>query len=105
MLLYGALVASVLYTGAFALVSVWTGWSIRKHGWCRRSLRRCSYFLFLLLLAVRLAWCAVVLAHLHEHAYAQMHAMRSTAAVVLDHAAFLVHFLVFSMCVPSPLER
>ena len=91
--------AATLYFATFALVLVWTGWSIRKHGWCRRSLRRFSYLLFLLLLAVRLAWCAVLLAYLHERPVDEMHALRSTPAVVLDHAAFLVHFLAFSMLV------
>lgn len=98
-MIVSVVLASALYLGAFILVLVWTGWSVRKHGWCRRSLRRFSYLLFLLLLAVRLAWCAVLLAYLRKKPMAQMHALRSTPAVTLDHAAFLIHFLAFSMLV------
>ena len=98
-MLLAVTLAAIFYGSTFALVLAWTGWSISKHGWCRRSLRRFSYLLFLLLLAVRLAWCGVLYAHLLVRPSAQMHALRSTPAVVLDHAAFLVHFLVFSMLV------
>ena len=91
--------ASLLYASMLALVLVWTGWSVKKHGWCRRSLRRFSYLIFLMLLAVRLAWCGVLFAYLAERPNLQMHALRSTTAVALDHAAFILHFLAFSMLV------
>ena len=89
--------ASLLYASMLALVLVWTGWSVKKHGWCRRSLRRFSYLIFLMLLAVRLAWCGVLFAYLAERPNLQMHALRSTTAVALDHAAFILHARYVSM--------
>ena len=88
-----------IYAAAFALVIVWTGWSVRKHGWCRRSLRRFSYVLFLMLLAVRLAWCTALLMRCKEDPQAPAEALRSTSAVALARAAFCLHFLAFSMLV------
>ena len=74
-MLLAVTLAAIFYGSTFALVLAWTGWSISKHGWCRRSLRRFSYLLFLLLLAVRLAWCGVLYAHLLVRPSAQMHAL------------------------------
>jgi hypothetical protein len=88
-----------IYAAAFTLVIVWTGWSVRKHGWLRRSLRRFSYVLFLLLLAVRLAWCTTLLLRCRDNPQAPAEALRSTTAVALARAAFCLHFLAFSMLV------
>ena len=88
------------YTSTFVLVLVWTAWSIRKHGWCRRSLRRFSYLLFLLLLAVRIGWCAIVLTTLSsEPDVSARFALRTPFALAFDYAAFVIHFLAFSMLV------
>ena len=99
-LLYSLWLAAAFYAAAFALVLLWTAWSVRKHGCWKRSLRRFSYLLFLLLLATRLAWFGVLWAYLADHPLAPaLHALRSTPAIALDHLAFLVHFLAFSMLV------
>ena len=73
---------------------------MRKHGWCRRSLRRFSYLLFLGLLAVRLMWCAVLLTYLGANPLSGARALNSTAAVAFDHAAFVLH--VRAAKPPSP---
>ena len=41
----------------------------------------------------------MLFAYLAERPNLQMHALRSTTAVALDHAAFILHFLAFSMLV------
>ena len=91
--------AMVLYALTEGLVLVWTAWSIRKHGWCRRSVRRFSYLIFALLLAVRLAWFSALLLSCRDHPDAGSLALRSTAAVSLSRGAFCLHFLAFSMLV------
>ena len=100
--------AALCYLVAFSLVLVWTLWSVRKHGWCRRSLRRCSYLLFLLLLAVRLAWCAILLRAPDVRLAPNIRpllggiSLREIAAFAIDVAAFVIHFAVFSMLVQVP---
>ena len=89
----------LIYAGGLVLVLVWTGWSVRKHGWCRRSLRRFSYILFALLLASRLGWCAYLLWRCQERPDVGFVALHSLPAVVLARAAFCLHFLAFSMLV------
>ena len=84
-MIFSVVLSMALYGIAFALVMVWTGWSVRKHGWCRRSLRRFSYLLFLSVLAARLVWCGVLLAYLRLKPLAELHSLHSTAAVCLDH--------------------
>ncbi len=91
--------AAVIYAAALGLVLLWAGWSVRKHGWARRSLRRFSYLLFILLLATRLAWCILLLARLHADPDSGEAAVHSAAAVTLSHLAFCLHFLAFSMLV------
>ena len=54
--------AIAMYAASLGLVLGWCGWSVGKHGWRKGGLRRASYVLFGLLLAVRVAWCAVLLA-------------------------------------------
>jgi hypothetical protein len=95
-LLCAVVAASLCYASGFVMVFIWTAWSINKHGWCRRSLRRFSYLLFLLMFAVRLVWCAVLLSFLCDKPLTGQAAVHSTFAVAFDHAAFVVHVRVLS---------
>jgi hypothetical protein len=94
----------IMYAFGFTLVVIWTGHSVHKHGWRRRSLRRFSYGLFTLLLAVRLAWCTFLLLRIREHPELARSTdatavLRSLTVIVLTRAAFCLHFLAFSMLV------
>ena len=94
------LTTTVVYSVAFALVLVWTGWSVRKHGWCRRSLRRFSYLLFLLLLATRILWCSTLLLALRDAPFLPNRTLLlMPLALAFDYASFVLHFLAFSMLV------
>ena len=50
-------VTALLCILTLGVVVAWLAWSVRKHGWWKRSLRRYSYILFAVLLSARLAWC------------------------------------------------
>ena len=98
-------ISAVLYAVALGIVLFWAGWSVKKHGWVRRSLRRFSYLIFVALLTSRLSWCVWVLVQLHAQPADCLEencgviALRSATAVALSHTAFCLWFLVFSMLV------
>lgn len=105
-------VTALLCALMLALVVAWTSWSVRKHGWRKRSLRRYSYLLFILLLTLRLAWCAACLFFRDPAASREAlddadgggvlfdeGALRSLAVVVVGRLCFCAHFCVFSMLV------
>lgn len=104
-----------------SVVIAWTGWSVRKHGWRKRSLRRYSYLLFAVLLSTRLVWCLACLllqatssvidlppgeTDAPDQPSQQPAAMsygqgvlRFPVVVVLGRICFCAHFCVFSMLV------
>ena len=86
----------------------WLGWSVRKHGWRKRSLRRYSYILFAIVLGARLFWSIAVLVELgqpsgvevdEQASWADQRALQSPTVLAIGRVAFCAHFLVFSMLV------
>mmetsp|Transcript_10120 Transcript_10120/g.24374 ORF Transcript_10120/g.24374 Transcript_10120/m.24374 type:complete len:332 (-) Transcript_10120:375-1370(-) len=93
---------AVIWSGvaahALALgVSVaWTAWSIRRHGWRKRSTRRYSYYLYILLHSVRLWWLAA-LARSHVGGTLDETELLSPATAALNRLALCLGHTAFSM--------
>jgi len=106
-------VLCLAYASTLALVLGWCGWSISKHGWRKRDLRRTSYILFALFLLTRVAWCALLMAEgagvmpLASDAEAgatvalgeTARLLTTPTARLLDGVASCLHFSVLSLLV------
>lgn len=107
---------ALLCVATLFVVAAWLSWSVRKHGWRKRSLRRFSYILFAILLVTRLAWCLVCLFTrepdgAHEEppepdektrmggVLLDEGVLSSPTVLAIGRICFCVHFCVFSMLV------
>lgn len=100
----GAQLDSVLLTGIVAhgltlcICVGWTGWSVYRHGWRKRSTRRFSYYLYIVLHALRLCWL-VALSHSGVEGTLDMSELDSPTAALLNRVALCIGHNAFSMVV------